>query len=1029
MRTSCRWSVLNTLSSILSCYTIFILFSALQACFARDNITIESGLADGQTLVSAGNRFQLGFFGPSRGSNVKRYVGIWYASNSQIVVWVANRDNPILDRTGVLSIANDQLKLSDEKGKIYWSTQRGAKRSKHVAKLNDTGNFILLDERLRVNLWESFTEPTDTFLFGMKMDAKFLLTSWSSEEDPSSGNFIFKQDQGVEQLVVMEKSTVHWKSSRPDAGKIIKSDELPPTIVNFLNFSQSNNPRVYQDKRMVMTFTGNLQYWDFDADMNSWSLIWSEPNNNCSVFNFCGNFGTCNTNSGLPCKCLPGFQPKFMDKWKAGEFSDGCSRNYTSSCGNYFLSLKRMKVENSDSSYEAKDETDCRGECLKNCQCQAYSFVGQRDYTTSCLIWSEDLKDLQEDEDDGYDLNIRVALSDIEASTRNCETCGTNSVPYPLSTGPKCGDPMYFSFHCNNDTGKLSFMAPNGRYSVVVVNPDARTFVIQMKAEEANNCAALHASASRILQFNQSSPFNVTSSCSGELGNLTSDSTLEGTVEVEISWKPPLEPMCSSSADCKDWPHSTCNENKNGQRRCLCNSTYHWDGSVLNCTREAGQLVQSSDKSKPLALILGISLPIGTAFLCAAVSIYVWSEKVLKRREKQRQAVLHMYDTEKGVKELIDLTPFEEKDHGTGIDVPFFDFESILAATNNFSEENKLGKGGFGPVYMGKFPGGEEVAVKRLSSVSGQGLEEFKNEVVLIAKLQHRNLVRLLGYCIRGEEKILLYEYMPNKSLDSLLFGESSSQQLDWATRFNIILGIARGLLYLHQDSRLRIIHRDLKTSNILLDAEMNPKISDFGLARMIQGKQTEANTLRVIGTYGYMAPEYALDGLFSVKSDVFSFGIVVLEIISGKRNMRFYQVKDDAPSLVGYVSRDDFKIGFLLHMALPSITILNIWLQGWRLWQEGKALDLMDERAGSNCNESEFMRCVHVGLLCVQEDPSERPTMGDIVLMLSGTQSSKLPIPKQPAYVIRRPLSATASSYSNAETNTEITSSIEEGR
>ncbi|KAA3488419.1 G-type lectin S-receptor-like serine/threonine-protein kinase isoform X1 [Gossypium australe] len=511
MRTSCRWSVLNTLSSILSCYTIFLLFSALQGCFARDNITIKSGLADGQTLVSPGNRFELGFFGPSRGSNVKRYVGIRYASNPQIVVWVANRDNPVLDRTGVLSIANDQLKLSDEKGEIYWSTQRGAKRSNLVAKLNDTGNFILLDERLRVNLWESFTEPTDTFLFGMKMDAKFLLTSWSSEEDPSSGNFIFKQDQGGEQLVVMEKSTVHWKSSRPDAGKIIKSDELPPTIANFLNFSQSNNPRVYQDKRMVMTFTGKLQYWDFDADMNSWSLIWLEPNNNCSVFNFCGNFGTCNTNSRLPCKCLPGFQPKFMDKWKAGEFSDGCSRIHTSSCGNDFLSLKRMKVENSDSSYEAKDETDCRGECLKNCQCQAYSFVGQRDYTTSCLIWSEDLKDLQDDEDDGYDLNIRVALSDIEATTRNCETCGTNSVPYPLSTGPKCGDPMYFSFHCNNDTGELSFMAPNGQYSVVTVNPDARTFVIQMKAEEANNCAALHTSASRILQFNQSSPFNVNS--------------------------------------------------------------------------------------------------------------------------------------------------------------------------------------------------------------------------------------------------------------------------------------------------------------------------------------------------------------------------------------------------------------------------------------------------------------------------------------------------------------------------------------
>ncbi|KAK8479300.1 hypothetical protein V6N12_067096 [Hibiscus sabdariffa] len=922
--TSC-WSVLNILPAIL------ILFSSPPFCFARDNITVKSRLADGETLVSAANRFELGFFGPSTTSSVKRYVGIWYTSNPQIRVWVANREKPVSNTTGVLSFADGTLKLTDDKGNLYWSALPGAERSIPVAKLSDDGNFILRDERSRQKLWQSFDYPTDTFLFGMKMDADFLLISWSSEEDPSPGNFTFKQDPEG-QLVVMEKSTIHWRSSRLDSNQISKSDELPSTVVKFLNFNQSET-RFYQDKRMVMSSTGQLQYWELDEDMKSWSLIWWKPNNNCSVYNFCGDFGTCNANSWLPCKCLPGFKPKFLEKWNAGDFSDGCSRNSSSSCGNDVVSLKRMKVEDSDSSYDAKDETDCREECLEKCQCQAYSFVGQRVSTTSCLIWSDDLKNLQEDQDGGYDLHVRVALSDIEATTRNCETCGTNLVPYPLSTGTKCGDPMYFSFFCDDNTHELSFMAPNGSYGVITVNPDARTFFIQMKAKEAYNCSAMQSSASRILQFNQSSPFNVTGNCRGDVGNLTSDSSLEGTVEVEISWKPPLEPICTSSADCKDWPHSTCNETGNGPRRCICDTAFHWDGSVLNCT-QTGQLGGSSDKSKPLSLILGISLPIGTTILCAVVLIYMWRTKVVKRRGKQRKAALHRYDTERGVQELMDLSHFEGKD-GTGIDVPFFDFESVLAATNNFSEENKLGKGGFGPVYMGKFPGGEEVAVKRLSSVSGQGLEEFKNETLC---------------------------YLVN-----------------------------------HQANYWTGKHASTSFWELLEDCFIFTKIP----ARMIQGKQTEANTVRVIGTYGYMAPEYAVDGLFSVKSDVFSFGIVMLEIISGKRNTRFYQVEQDGPNLVSY---------------------------GWRLWQEDKALDLMDERVRWSCNASEFMRCVHVGMLCVQEDPSERPTMADVVLMLS-TQNLSLPNPKQPAYLTRKPLSATTSTFSNAQSNTEITSSIKEGR
>ncbi|KAK7256018.1 hypothetical protein RIF29_29449 [Crotalaria pallida] len=374
-------------------------------------------------------------------------------------------------------------------------------------------------------------------------------------------------------------------------------------------------------------------------------------------------------------------------------------------------------------------------------------------------------------------------------------------------------------------------------------------------------------------------------------------------------------------------------------------------------------------KGRNINVIITITVIVGTLIIviCAYV---IWRRAIKHPGETSDQ---HMSDNIVGELSKAKLQ-----------ELLLFDFQKLAIATNNFHSSNKLGQGGFGLVYKGKLQDGQEIAVKRLSRASTQGLEEFMNEVVVISKLQHNNLARLLGCCTEREEKLLIYEYMPNKSLDAFLFDASKNKLLDWRKRFSIIEGIARGLLYLHRDSRLKIIHRDLKASNILLDKDLNPKISDFGMARIFGRNENQANTKRVVGTYGYMSPEYAMLGQFSEKSDVFSFGVLLLEIVSGRRNSSFYN-SENALTLLGHA-----------------------WIQ----WTEDNILSLIDLGIYDPNLHKNILRCIHIGLLCVQEFAVDRPSMATVVSMLN-SEIPDLPPPRQPAFILRQNMLSSVSNKS----------------
>ncbi|GLT49239.1 hypothetical protein SLA2020_228100 [Shorea laevis] len=333
-------------------------------------------------------------------------------------------------------------------------------------------------------------------------------------------------------------------------------------------------------------------------------------------------------------------------------------------------------------------------------------------------------------------------------------------------------------------------------------------------------------------------------------------------------------------------------------------------------------------KEKRTRLIAGVAVPVGVVTFTLILIFVVF---YMRRRKDDDE------------EELLGMGPRPNT----------FSYAELRAATNDFSPSNKLGEGGFGPVYRGKLSDGRVVAVKQLSVASHQGMSQFVAEIATITAVQHCNLVKLYGCCIEANRRLLVYEYLENKSLDQALFG-NIDLHLDWPTRFSICLAIARGLAYLHEESRPRIVHRDVKASNILLDSELCPKISDFGLAKLYDDKKTHIST-RVVGTIGYLAPEYAMRGHLTEKADVFGFGVVALEILSGRPNSDNSQDNDNI---------------YLLEWA-------------WTLYESNQSLGLVDPIL-VEFDENEALRMIRVGLLCTQASPMMRPHMSKPALRLN---------------------------------------------
>ncbi|XP_060196194.1 cysteine-rich receptor-like protein kinase 2 isoform X1 [Lycium barbarum] len=377
------------------------------------------------------------------------------------------------------------------------------------------------------------------------------------------------------------------------------------------------------------------------------------------------------------------------------------------------------------------------------------------------------------------------------------------------------------------------------------------------------------------------------------------------------------------------------------------------DTNFLNAISTNGG---SSSGGKVAVIVIVVVSSMLILEVVVVIAIYVWKNKQIQKKRKGAN------DAKKLVKIL----------HDNSLN---FKYLTLEKATGSFDVANKLGQGGFGMVYKGVLVDGREIAVKRLFINNKHRAADFYNEVNIISSVEHKNLVRLLGCSCSGPESLLVYEFLPNQSLDRFIFDPVKGKALNWEKRFEIIIGTTEGLIYLHENTKTRIIHRDIKASNILLDSRLRAKIADFGLARSFQEDKSHISTT-IAGTLGYMAPEYVAHGQLTEKADVYGFGVLLLEIVTGRQNNRSKNV-EYTKSLVS-IAWDHFQRGIVEELFDSNLMLHNyhtIYVK------------------------NEVARVLHVGLLCTQEIPTLRPSMSRALQMFV-KKDEKLPPPTNPPFV-----------------------------
>ncbi|KAI6682856.1 hypothetical protein NL676_028769 [Syzygium grande] len=394
-------------------------------------------------------------------------------------------------------------------------------------------------------------------------------------------------------------------------------------------------------------------------------------------------------------------------------------------------------------------------------------------------------------------------------------------------------------------------------------------------------------------------------------------------------------------------------------------------GCFMRYSTQRFYTVPTDGDSSKLRIIIAIASSIAAATSLVFIGAYVGYRKLSKKREVQKKLF--------GVPAIVRKSNLN------------FNYELLEKATNFFDDSRKLGQGGAGSVFKGILPDGRVVAVKRLVFNTLQWVDDFFNEVNLISGIQHKNLVGLLGCSIEGPESLLVYEYVPNRSLDQFLFVKDATRILSWQERLNVISGTAEGLAYLHGPCGVKIIHRDIKSSNVLLDEDLTAKIADFGLARCLDPEKSHLST-GIAGTLGYMAPEYLVKGKLTEKADVYSFGVLVLEILSGRKNSVFGQVSGSV---------------------LQSV---------WKQYKSNSLAECIDPVLKGKFPISEASNVLQIALLCTQASPDLRPSMSEVVEMLND-QECTVPVPMQPPFLNTNLTQDYSSSSSN--TNTGVSNQL----